>query len=177
MSMSDCIRCWNAPCSCGWDYRDYSMEKLKEMRGIFDTIIKYKEENPNFKFSEFMDKETEDDKKLMKILNDKWKETLKRMNSFPRYFIHTKIPDDKSIIYIIHFSETEIAVVCRDEENGLGSIRRRSPNLPKGTSWTLEDTLLMCDMKESLEITGEEALFLERHGLIYHRQLFLEKVR
>ena len=22
--LSDCIKCWNTPCICGWDYRDYS---------------------------------------------------------------------------------------------------------------------------------------------------------
>lgn len=26
MSMSDCIKCWNTPCTCGYDYRDYKVE-------------------------------------------------------------------------------------------------------------------------------------------------------
>ena len=27
MSMSDCPKCWNTPCSCGYDYRNYTKEK------------------------------------------------------------------------------------------------------------------------------------------------------
>ena len=30
MGMSDCIRCWGTPCSCGWDYKDYNNETLSE---------------------------------------------------------------------------------------------------------------------------------------------------
>ena len=26
MSMSDCEKCWETPCSCGWDYRNYTKE-------------------------------------------------------------------------------------------------------------------------------------------------------
>ena len=26
MGMNDCIKCWNTPCTCGWDYKDYSKE-------------------------------------------------------------------------------------------------------------------------------------------------------
>jgi hypothetical protein len=31
MSLSDCIKCWNTPCTCGWEYRFYS----------FTVITKY----------------------------------------------------------------------------------------------------------------------------------------
>jgi len=27
MSMSDCIKCWDTPCTCGWDYRNYTKER------------------------------------------------------------------------------------------------------------------------------------------------------
>ncbi len=30
MAMSDCIKCWNTPCSCGWNYKDYSKERLSK---------------------------------------------------------------------------------------------------------------------------------------------------
>jgi hypothetical protein len=30
MSMSDCIKCWNTPCTCGWEYRHMSKEKRIE---------------------------------------------------------------------------------------------------------------------------------------------------
>ena len=26
MAMSDCEKCWDTPCSCGWDYRNWSQE-------------------------------------------------------------------------------------------------------------------------------------------------------
>lgn len=26
MAMSDCEKCWNTPCSCGWDYRIWTLE-------------------------------------------------------------------------------------------------------------------------------------------------------
>jgi hypothetical protein len=26
MAMSDCVKCWDTPCSCGWDYRNYTKE-------------------------------------------------------------------------------------------------------------------------------------------------------
>ena len=25
MAMSDCIKCWNTPCTCGWEYRNLSI--------------------------------------------------------------------------------------------------------------------------------------------------------
>ncbi len=28
MSMSDCLKCWDTPCRCGWDYKDYTAEQL-----------------------------------------------------------------------------------------------------------------------------------------------------
>lgn len=39
MSMSDCEKCWDTPCTCGWDYRKYSKEHLIEMRDMFQQLI------------------------------------------------------------------------------------------------------------------------------------------
>jgi len=27
MAFSDCERCWDTPCTCGWDYREWSLEE------------------------------------------------------------------------------------------------------------------------------------------------------
>lgn len=61
MSMSDCIKCWNTPCICGYEYRNYSkegrlsiaanvlgitLEKLKEVaNNSVPEIHPMKEEN------------------------------------------------------------------------------------------------------------------------------------
>jgi hypothetical protein len=28
MALSDCHKCWDTPCSCGYDYKDYTPEQL-----------------------------------------------------------------------------------------------------------------------------------------------------
>lgn len=30
MSLSNCEKCWDTPCSCGWGYKNYSREQLSE---------------------------------------------------------------------------------------------------------------------------------------------------
>lgn len=39
MSMSDCPKCWNAPCNCGWEYKN--MSEL-EMSKFIQGILKYR---------------------------------------------------------------------------------------------------------------------------------------
>lgn len=29
MALSDCEKCWDTPCTCGWDYRNWSKERLE----------------------------------------------------------------------------------------------------------------------------------------------------
>ena len=31
MAMSDCIKCWDTPCTCGYEYKDMSKESMAEM--------------------------------------------------------------------------------------------------------------------------------------------------
>ena len=38
MSLSDCEKCWDTPCTCGWDYRNWEKEKIIE---FFTKILKY----------------------------------------------------------------------------------------------------------------------------------------
>lgn len=41
MSLSDCEKCWNTPCTCGWGYRDWSMERKLELAAVL-----FEEYNP-----------------------------------------------------------------------------------------------------------------------------------
>lgn len=69
MSMSDCPKCWDTPCTCGWEYRDYSVHRLYSMRNMFERIAMFKELNPNAVFSKFCSPQTEDDKKFMDFMS------------------------------------------------------------------------------------------------------------
>ena len=44
MSMSSCIKCWDNPCRCGWDYRNWSQSKRIEhasvVLGIDEGVLK-----------------------------------------------------------------------------------------------------------------------------------------
>ena len=47
MAMSDCIKCWDTPCTCGWDYRDYTKSRRMELaakivgipKGLFVSLL------------------------------------------------------------------------------------------------------------------------------------------
>ena len=39
MSMSDCPKCWNTPCDCGHDYKDWPVARLEEMVSMFQGLI------------------------------------------------------------------------------------------------------------------------------------------
>ena len=74
MSLSDCLKCWDTPCTCGWEYRNYPISALKKWVRMFETIIDFKQKNPDHKFStRFSDPETEDDKKFVECMNDFFK--------------------------------------------------------------------------------------------------------
>ena len=38
MSMSDCEKCWETPCSCGWDYRNWSKERLRKLIEVLKYV-------------------------------------------------------------------------------------------------------------------------------------------
>lgn len=44
MTITDCPKCWDTPCTCGWEYRKYSKEKrlalAAEILGIFQEDLK-----------------------------------------------------------------------------------------------------------------------------------------
>jgi len=69
MSLSDCPKCWDTPCECGWEYRNYSIEGLRKRSDLLNNIISFKALFPDAKFSAWSSHpETEDDKKLMEFL-------------------------------------------------------------------------------------------------------------
>jgi hypothetical protein len=39
MSMSDCEKCWDSLCTCGWQYRKWNKKRLIEMRDMFQQLI------------------------------------------------------------------------------------------------------------------------------------------
>jgi len=38
-----CIGCWETPCACGHEYRDWSVDRLKKFRDMIDKLIEQKE--------------------------------------------------------------------------------------------------------------------------------------
>lgn len=34
MSLSDCIKCWNTPCECGWEYRNWSSKSRIDLASV-----------------------------------------------------------------------------------------------------------------------------------------------
>lgn len=45
MALSDCPKCWETPCACGHEYRDWSIERLEDQIATLTLImIKKKEE-------------------------------------------------------------------------------------------------------------------------------------
>jgi hypothetical protein len=39
MALSDCPKCWNTPCDCGHDYKDWSVEALEKMATLFGGLV------------------------------------------------------------------------------------------------------------------------------------------
>jgi hypothetical protein len=43
MAMSDCEKCWETPCICGYDYETWDTGKLVELRNVLDALVKRRE--------------------------------------------------------------------------------------------------------------------------------------
>lgn len=39
MALSDCEKCWETPCECGYQYRLWSIEKLHEHIGVLQKVL------------------------------------------------------------------------------------------------------------------------------------------
>jgi len=42
MSMSDCPKCWETPCMCGYDYRGWSIERLEAQIKMLQEVLSTK---------------------------------------------------------------------------------------------------------------------------------------
>lgn len=51
MSLSDCAKCWDTPCTCGWDYRDWSVKGIHKHINMLNKVLEFKELYPDAKFS------------------------------------------------------------------------------------------------------------------------------
>ena len=45
MAMSDCIRCWDTPCTCGYEYKDYNRIKRAEQAA---AVLGISKDSPEF---------------------------------------------------------------------------------------------------------------------------------
>jgi hypothetical protein len=73
MALSDCIHCWDTPCTCGWDYRNWSIEALEKHAQLFLRILEFKKQSTNLNLSSaFSQPETDDDRRLMEYIGA-WK--------------------------------------------------------------------------------------------------------
>jgi hypothetical protein len=44
MSLSDCEKCWDTPCTCGHEYRKWTVAALRMQIAMLQTVLKKKEE-------------------------------------------------------------------------------------------------------------------------------------
>ncbi len=66
MSLSDCIHCWDTPCTCGWEYRNWSVDALEKHVAMFNKVLFFKKQSSDAKFSKsFSDATTEDDRRFI----------------------------------------------------------------------------------------------------------------
>ena len=65
--LSDCEKCWNTPCNCGWDYKDYNSENFAM---YISNIIQYRPKEDAIKILELA---------ILNIQNNKnFKEKIKK---------------------------------------------------------------------------------------------------
>lgn len=39
MAMSDCPKCWDTPCTCGWDYKDWTVGGLEAHIAMLQQVL------------------------------------------------------------------------------------------------------------------------------------------
>ena len=69
MGMSDCVKCWDTPCTCGWCWREGAIEYLEKQKMILEKAIRWRKEHPNAKFSRTnSEPDTKDDIEYMEAV-------------------------------------------------------------------------------------------------------------
>lgn len=46
MALSDCVNCWDTPCTCGWNWLFWSDARLEEMVKTLNGVIQFKRRHP-----------------------------------------------------------------------------------------------------------------------------------
>ena len=44
MALSDCPKCWDTPCTCGHEYKKWSIDKLRAHIAMLTKVLEEKEE-------------------------------------------------------------------------------------------------------------------------------------
>lgn len=47
MSLSDCEKCWDTPCTCGWDYRNWTKKEIKDQIKMLQKALKNVKQTKN----------------------------------------------------------------------------------------------------------------------------------
>ena len=42
MSLSDCAKCWDTPCTCGHEYRDWTEKRLEDQITMLKAVLEAK---------------------------------------------------------------------------------------------------------------------------------------
>ena len=45
MALSDCINCWDTPCTCGWSYLVWDNERIQRLIETLGLVLAYKNSN------------------------------------------------------------------------------------------------------------------------------------
>jgi len=70
MGMSDCEHCLDTLCCCGWQYRNWTGDKLKEQIKMLDEVRIWRKLNPDVKFDWPTGKDTEDEANFLKWMRE-----------------------------------------------------------------------------------------------------------